>query len=92
MKRVRVIIIAAAIASVVLLLLSFGVNTAYLSNGMKPAMAIAWNTADDGGSGMYYGFGCAFRVKVRLTPDSPKPTVIAYNAYILGIPVYRGIE
>ena len=48
--------------------------------------------ADDGGSGMYYGFGCAFRVKVRLTPDSPKPTVVAYNAYILGIPVYRGIE
>ena len=91
MKRRRVIIIVAVIAAA-LLLLSFGVNAAYLSNGMKPAMAIEWNTADDGGSGMYYGFGCAFRVKVRLTPDSPKPTVTAYNAYILGIPVYRGIE
>ena len=91
MKRVRVIIIAAVIAAA-LLLLSFGVNAAYLSNGMKPAMAIPWNTADDGGSGMYYGFGCAFRVKVRLTPDSPKPAVVAYNAYILGIPVYRGID
>ena len=91
MKKVRVIIIAAAIAAA-LLLINFGVNAAYLSNGMKPTMAIPWNTADDGGSGMYYGFGCAFRVKVRLTPDSPEPTVVAYNAYILGIPVYRGIE
>lgn len=88
MKRIWKLIIAAAAVFIV----SFTINAAYLSNRVKPPLAIPWRTADDGGSGMYYGFGCAFRVKVRLTPEAEQPTVVAYDAYVLGIPVYRGIE
>ncbi len=55
-------------------------------NAEKPIFTIPI-TADDGGTGTYYGLGYSIEIKGNFMPEDPLPGVKYYKYSILGKPV-----
>lgn len=50
----------------------------------KPLFTISNITADDGGSGKYYGLGYSFNIEGNFMPEDEYPGVTQYDYYIFG--------
>jgi len=59
-------------------------------NYKKPIFCINVETADDGGSEIYKGFGYSFELDENFMPEAEKTEVTSYRGYILGKEVSRG--
>lgn len=49
-------------------------------------------TADDGGSGTYYGLGYSINIKGNFLPEDELPGVTHFEYYIFGILIDNGIR
>ena len=87
-KHIRTTVIIVVIIWTVIV----GFNILRLSNGLMPIITIPCGTADDGGSGIYVGLGYMFEIDVHIHPDHPSPIVDSFNVYIVGFPIYIGIQ
>ena len=57
----------------------------------RPECAVGFATADDGGSGRYYGLGCGFEVHGNFVALDPADYgVREWSFYILGVEVASG--
>ena len=54
--------------------LLFAIDTLSVVNWKKPIFTVSFGSADDGGSGGYYGLGYAFQIKGNFLPDSAPGT------------------
>ncbi len=86
MKRNRVLKIILAILIIVLLFATgtgalnwFRVNRAQLPILTVPV------TADDGGSGTYYGLGYSIEIRGNFMPEDPLPGVKHFSFYVFGM-------
>ena len=55
-----------------------------VSCGVKPLFSFPLGTADDGGSGMYYGLGYAFDIEGHFMPDDESYGVRSFDYYLFG--------
>ncbi|MEG0912783.1 MAG: hypothetical protein RSD35_07775 [Oscillospiraceae bacterium] len=58
----------------------------------KPVFTLKTETADDGGSGRYYGLGYSFEIKGNFMPEDELPGVTHYKYYIFNNLVAEGIR
>ncbi len=69
--------------------LLFTVDTLAVVNWKKPIFTVSFSSADDGGSGGYYGLGYSFQIKGNFLPDSAPGTptgVTEAEGKLFGIP------
>ncbi|MEG2234575.1 MAG: hypothetical protein RRZ42_08080, partial [Oscillospiraceae bacterium] len=57
-----------------------------------PVVEVKTETADDGGSGRYYGLGYSFEIKGNFMPEDELPGVTHYKYYIFNNLVAEGIR
>jgi hypothetical protein len=90
-KIVRNVIVA--ICVLLLLWLTIGiVDLLKVKSFEKPLFILKTETADDGGSGMYYGLGYSFEIKGNFMPEDELPGVTQYKYYIFNTLVLEGIR
>ena len=58
----------------------------------KPIFCIGTNTADDGGSGKYFGFGYSYDIEGNFMPEDEFPGVTKWTYYIFGIEIETQIR
>jgi hypothetical protein len=58
----------------------------------KPLFTLKVETADDGGSGMYYGLGYAFKIKGNFLPEDEFSGVTHYQYYLFHHLVLEGVR
>ena len=66
------------------------IDFAMVLNGNKPVFCLGIATADDGGSGFYYGLGYGFDIKGDFTPESGDRSVTSYTMYLLFFKILNG--
>lgn len=83
-KRIKVIVII--LISLLVVWLAVGATDYYRVGHLfeKPVFARAAETADDGGSGFYRGWGYAFVIEGDFMPEDEFPGVTRYDYYIFG--------
>jgi hypothetical protein len=90
-KTVRAVTVT--ICVLLLLWLTIGVVDLFkVKSFEKPLFILKADTADDGGSGMYYGLGYSFELKGNFLPEDELPGVTQYKYYIFNNLVLEGIR
>ncbi len=87
MKKKVIKVVAIILAVLILAIVGTGVFDYFrVRRAEKPIFTIPI-TADDGGTGTYYGLGYSIEIKGNFMPEDPLPGVKYYKYSILGIPV-----
>jgi hypothetical protein len=90
-KAVKTVIVT--ICVLLLLWLAIGVVDLFrVKSFEKPLFTLKAETADDGGSGMYYGLRYSFEIKGNFMPEDELPGVTQYKYYIFNNLVLEGIR
>ena len=58
----------------------------------QPVFTVEIETADDGGTGLYYGLGYSFELKGNFMPEDELPGVTHYKYYIFNKLIAEGIR
>ena len=88
MKKSLKILISIIVAVIVLWGIIFFIDYSRCSNFKQPIFVVARETADDGGSGIYYGLG--YKVKIEKTisaefgPSLVRVEMYMFNNFITG--------
>lgn len=84
-KIIKIVCIVLAIWLALLL-----IDLAMVAGGNKPVFCLGIITADDGGSGLYYGLGYGFDIKGNFMPEDTDRGVTSYTMYLLFFKVLKG--
>ena len=90
-KTLKIVSIAIAV-SLALWITTGAVEFLRVKSFERPLFAVTGITADDGGSGMYYGVGYSFAIEGNFMPEDEIPGVTRYEYYLFGKLVSEGIR
>ncbi len=85
MKKKTMKIVSIAIVGFLVLWITTGtVDFLRVKSFERPLFAMSGITADDGGSGMYYGVGYSFEIEGKFMPENELPGLTRYKYYLFG--------
>lgn len=91
MKKKIIKIVSITIAVFLVLWIIAGtVDFLRMKSFERPLFIMSTKTADDGGSGMYYGAGYSFEIEGNFMPEDELPGVTNYKYYLFGNLISEG--